>query len=1053
MFNISVPISELLRTGEADLRSLLIIEQKEVTRNITWSEVISSVATFPSELIFGFGSVEQPSVVLGDEDSGFFAPQLGSVAVTTEKVRRLLFSPTGVIELGRPDENFIEEVRVGSESTIKCNSVIENNITLKKDVFFYSDVILLGDINFTDIILNGDGDGGDLNVTSEYIEIGKNCDQEFKVHSVTRDYCDVVSKGNFTIVDNLENNKSIHQTTVTTKDLTVFEESTFYTLTSVESINGNNVIIFDKEGHLEVFNNFNAGRIFGDGQGITNLNIPGSLRFKGSINPSTESPDEPIQHGDFYYSNANGTINSDWIDLEGQEIKIGQWIYYFETPETKWVLGAISDLQSPFFMLVDLDQTSEGEKTFTVRFKAENDINASGADISANTLGLSEKAISAKTVSGDRSQTITTKSYVDNRMVNAIFDFKLNTSKYIIGQAYDGAIAQTWDLDASVTGSDNTILRNLDGDFIANNIIADYLIGRSNDSKTQDVIFGILDNDESNPITLVSGTGSSSTVYSDVDFTYNPTLSQLSVDNVITNEVVGNITGNVTTFTEFQTPRSIWGNVFSGGFDINGTMQNVGNISPDTTNTRDLGKSDNVWSKVYSTKFHGTLDGTTKVGDSTRQTLVNGEYMTGGVWDGSVPRTWRPNSTSDNLPETIVERDSQSDFSSNIITANGFVGALTGDVTGNITGSSGSVTGNSATCTKMLNARSIWSQTTDLDETPTYGDLEFTGDIVPLSDSTYDIGSESLKFKTLIADKFIGNFPNNSTSTDKVNNALGRGDYIEGIIPEWDGSISDTWSIDPRSENVFNKTVLRDENGDFQASTITASFIGPLTGDVTGNITGSSGSVTGNTATATRLRSTRSLWGQPFDGTQNVSSFINSTGSIVPSSDDQYSIGREDKYFTDVYAETFHGYFQDNVDSVDHLVSHLKPGSFIQGDSWDGSVDIYWNIFARSTNTASSVVLRDSQGNFSASKITSDLSGFVTGNVTGDITGSSGSVTGNSATCTKLETLREVKITFTGVLGGTGVFSYDGTSDTQLIAEVETQVNSIDISTLGGLPE
>ena len=1051
MLNISVPISQLQKTGEADLRSLLVIEQKQITRNITWSEVISTIARFPSELIFGFGSVEQPSVILGDDDSGFYAPQLSSVAVTTEKVRRLLFSPTGVVELGRPDENNIEEVRIGTEATVKCDAVIEDNIILKKDAFFYSDVILLGDINFNDITLDGEGDGGDLNVTSEYIEIGKNCDQDFKVHSVTRDYCNVEAKNNFTIVKNLENDKSVHQTTVTTKDLTVFDEATFYTLTSVESINGNNLIIFDKEGDLEVFHNFNAGVIFGDGKGITNLNIPNSLRFKGSIDPSSEPPKEPIEHGDLYYSNATGIINTDWVALAGEEVRIGQWIYYFATPETKWVLGAISDLQSPFFMFVDLDQTSEGEKTFNVRFNVENDVNVSGADILANTLGLSEKAISAQTVSGDASQTLTTKSYVDNRMVNAIFDFKLSTSKYIIGQAYDGAIAQTWDLDVGVTGTDNLVLRNLDGDFIANEIYANYLIGRSNDSKTQDVIFSALDNDQSNPITLVSGTGPSSTVYSDLDFTYNPTLSQLNVDNVIVNEVVGDITGNVTTFTEFKTPRSIWGNIFTAGSDITGTLSFVGNIYSDTTNTRDLGKSNDVWAKVYSTTFHGTLEGNVEVGDSLRQTLTDGEFITGEPWDGSTPRTWRPYSTNDNTPETIVERDSQSNFSSNIITANQFVGPLTGNVTGNITGSSGSVTGNAATASKMETARDIWSQLVDFSNPSTSGDLARTGHIVPLSDSTYDIGSDTLKYKTLRADKFIGDFPNNVTSSDKVNNPLGKGDYIEGIIPEWDGSTSDTWSVDPRSENIFNKTVLRDENGDFQAGTITASFIGPLTGDVTGDITGTSGSVTGNAATTTRLRSTRSLWGQPFDGRQDVRSFINSTGNIVPLTNNQYGIGREDKYFTDVYAETFHGYFQDNVEDVDHLVSFLKPGSYIQGDSWNGSSDVYWNIFARSTNTSSSVVLRDSQGGFSASTISAELSAFVTGNVTGDITGSSGFVTGNTATTTKLETQREIRVTLTGVLTGSGTFEYVGTNDVSV--DVETELSVIDIANLDRLPE
>ena len=53
-------------------------------------------------------------------------------------------------------------------------------------------------------------------------------------------------------------------------------------------------------------------------------------------------------------------------------------------------------------------------------------------------------------------------------------------------------------------------------------------------------------------------------------------------------------------------------------------------------------------------------------------------------------------------------------------------------------------------------------------------------------------------------------------------------------------------------------------------------------------------------------------------------------------------------------------------------------------------------ITAATANTASTIVLRDASGNFSAGTITAAL----TGNVTGNVTGSSGSCTGNAATAT-----------------------------------------------------
>ena len=58
-------------------------------------------------------------------------------------------------------------------------------------------------------------------------------------------------------------------------------------------------------------------------------------------------------------------------------------------------------------------------------------------------------------------------------------------------------------------------------------------------------------------------------------------------------------------------------------------------------------------------------------------------------------------------------------------------------------------------------------------------------------------------------------------------------------------------TITAASTNTASTIVLRDGSGNFNAGTITATFSGNLTGNVTGNVTGSSGSCTGNAATAT----------------------------------------------------------------------------------------------------------------------------------------------------------------------------------------------------------
>ena len=701
-------------------------------------------------------------------------------------------------------------------------------------------------------------------------------------------------------------------------------------------------------------------------------------------------------------------------------------------------------------MLVDLDQTVTAEKTHNGLIIAQNTIDTGSSGITANSLALTGKANSSLTVSGNSGTTLTTKSYVDARMTNAILDSTLSRSKYIIGQNYNGVAPRTWDLDASPVGTDNLVLRNDLGNFSVNEITATFLNGVTIDAKTLDVKFP--SDNAGHPVTLVTGTGLSELVYADNDFTYNPITDTLSVDYFI-GDITGDVTGNVDTFTAFETPRFLWSQRFDATSDVDGDLTNVGNFIPSGTGLSDLGSVDNVWANFYASTFYGSLEGSATIGDSLREVIQDGSHILGGSWFGADPVTWSIDCDSNTVNGKIVVRDTDGSFSSNVITANEFVGPLIGDVTGNVSGSSSSVTGNTLTTTRFQTTRDLWTQsfngTQNVD-----GDILQTGHIRPSQTSTFDIGSSSLPYERLYVDFIVGDIPNNTTSTDKVNGPLGRGNYIEGSLTEWDGSTIDTWSVDPRSENIANKTVLRDDSGNFQARIITATFNGNITGDVTGNASGSSSFVTGNAATATKLETTRSLWNRAFDGTNNVDGTLTTTGNIIPQVTDTSTFGRTDKKFNDVYAETFYGYFQDNVSDVDKLVSSLSAGDYITSLSdWDGSTDVYWNLFARSSNENNSLVLRNSSGNIIGSNITSDLSGDVTGNVSGNVSGSSSSVTGNAATTTKLETEREISVTFTGVLVGSGSLVFDETSETDLIAQVDTEIGDISITDLSPLPE
>jgi hypothetical protein len=131
--------------------------------------------------------------------------------------------------------------------------------------------------------------------------------------------------------------------------------------------------------------------------------------------------------------------------------------------------------------------------------------------------------------------------------------------------------------------------------------------------------------------------------------------------------------------------------------------------------------------------------------------------------------------------------------------------------------------------------------------------------------------------------RLINGVPFNATTdvtvTANTTNALKKGTYILGS--DFDGSVERTWSVDASSSNVVGKIVARNSEGGFSAGTITATFIG----DLTGNVTAASGTsvfntvqanqfigatLSGNAGSATRLATSRTINGVGFDGTNNI---------------------------------------------------------------------------------------------------------------------------------------------------------------------------------------
>ncbi len=152
---------------------------------------------------------------------------------------------------------------------------------------------------------------------------------------------------------------------------------------------------------------------------------------------------------------------------------------------------------------------------------------------------------------------------------------------------------------------------------------------------------------------------------------------------------------------------------------------------------------------------------------------------------------------------------------------------------------------------------------------------------------------------------------------------------VGGIAGIWRCPRCDPRSLNATSSNTASTLVARDVSGNFTASTITSNLIGNVTGSLAGNASTATLATTATTAT-------------------------NFSGALVGD-------------VTGTQSAT-----------VVSLVGGTSASQVAAGTALA--------LTSTSTNTPSSVVLRDASGNFSAATISSNVIGNLTGNVTGNAT-------------------------------------------------------------------
>jgi len=233
-------------------------------------------------------------------------------------------------------------------------------------------------------------------------------------------------------------------------------------------------------------------------------------------------------------------------------------------------------------------------------------------------------------------------------------------------------------------------------------------------------------------------------------------------------------------------------------------------------------------------------------------------------------------------------------------------------IAGSVTGSSGSCTGNAATATKATSNANGKELTNTIikglsisGKTITYTQIDGNTGTLTTQDTVYThpttagnkhipSGGSSGQFLGWASDgtaKWVNN-PNTNTDTLMTQNVS----TTNATYPVLLVATADATANQGAKTGIFAKSVKVNPS----TNVISASgFSGPLTGNVTGNCSGSSGSCTGNAATATtattakactgnaatatKLQTARTINGIKFDGTANIT--IPATvpaGAIIP---------------------------------------------------------------------------------------------------------------------------------------------------------------------------
>ena len=385
-------------------------------------------------------------------------------------------------------------------------------------------------------------------------------------------------------------------------------------------------------------------------------------------------------------------------------------------------------------------------------------------------------------------------------------------------------------------------------------------------------------------ITGVTGTGASRTL----TFSNGSEIT-ITIDNVehaITSE---SCSGNANSATTLQNTRKINGTNFNGSADITtnnwGASRNIGIVNSDGSGTA-IPVSING-SKDINLKLPSTIKANLEGNASTANTAISAGSATTDSNGNVIASTYLPLSGG-TIEGNVTMKSASFVFCYSDSTFRGYLGATGNDRTNNLywydtsqwnilihsgnynsysptltgvgaTGTWGiNISGNANTATTAVNAGSANTATN-----ATNADLLDGQDLIT---QVSDWNTDSLSiFKS--SENAISNAPTS--------------DFIYGVTLRFHRSIS-VYHTDLVTSLYHDRLFFRRKTEEGYQTWRELIHSGNI-GSQSVNYATTSGACTGNAATATKLQTPRTIWGQSFDGTGNVSGALTGVTSITAS--------------------------------------------------------------------------------------------------------------------------------------------------------------------------